>query len=224
GCGPVARGQHDSAYLRSSISARRRLAWHRRSRECYQRVCGVGRDGHHGPTPAFESSAFVDHLCCRVRRAALVNSALWTIRRCSRYSSAVCRSGHSALRDAAMGFSLERFLERHQTSADRCRNRNSSRSGLPGISNRNCRTGHQRCGVPGSLRDSVVAAPPPSQGQPGLVRREYVPAIAEERDRLVVVVLTPFGVCHTTVRFAVAATRYVSWLMPARHIFSPCAC
>jgi len=53
----------------------------------------------------------------------------------------------------------------------------------------------------------MVAAPPPSQGQPRLVRRKYVQAIAEDRDRLVVVVLTPIGACHATVMSALAATR-----------------
>jgi hypothetical protein len=73
-----------------------------------------GRNGHHGATPAFESSAFVDHLRGRVCRASVVDSALWTDWRGSRYSSAVYRSRDSALCDPAVGISLERFLERHQ--------------------------------------------------------------------------------------------------------------
>ena len=65
GSSDVARGQHDSAHLRPGILARRRLARHRRSRQCYQCVCCIGRNSHHGATATFESSAFVDHMHCR---------------------------------------------------------------------------------------------------------------------------------------------------------------
>ena|SRR6516162_4551781 len=142
-----------------------------------------------------------------VCRASLVNSALWTLGRGSGYSPAVCRPRDPALRHSALGISLERFLERHPFAADRRRNRNCPGSDLPRIFKWSFRTSHQRCGFPGDLRDSMVAAPPPSQGQPRLVRRKYVQAIAEDRDRLVVVVLTPIGACHATVMSALAATR-----------------
>src|SRR5438067_3698951 len=102
----------------------------------------------------------------RVCRASLVNSALWTIGRGSRYSPSVRRPRAPALRDSAVGISLERLLERYQSPADRRGNRGCSRFHLPRISKWSRRTSHQRCGFPRSLRRSVVAAslvlPPPA--------------------------------------------------------------
>ena len=95
----------------------------------------------------------------RVCRASLVNSTLWTNGRGGRYGPPVHRPGALAIRDPAVGISLEGLLERYQFTANRRRNRDCSRSDLPRISKWNCRTSHQRCGFPRSLRRSVVAAP-----------------------------------------------------------------
>ena len=117
----------------------------------------------------------------RVCGASLVNSTLWSVRCGNWYSPALCRTRYPALRHLAVGISLERFLERYQPPADRHRHRACSRSGLPRIFKWSCRTSHKRCGFPGSLRNSMVAAPSPSQEQQRLVRRKYVQAIAEDR-------------------------------------------
>ena len=111
-------------------------------------------------------------ITCVVAFAAL----LWLIPRFGPMGAAigillpVHRPRALAIRDPAVGISLERLLERYQFTADRRRNRDCSRSYLPRISKWSCRTSHQCCGFPRSLRRSVVAAPwllPP----PPLLRR-----------------------------------------------------
>ena len=132
----------------------------------------------------------VDHLRGRICRVILVDSTLWTVGRCSRYSPAVCRSRNSALRHAAVGISLERFLERHSPAADCRRHRDCSRSDLSRISKWRCRTSNERRHFPGDLRGSMVAASYPSQGRSCLARSKDVPGVFEKCNRFVVVVLT----------------------------------
>src|SRR5207244_10824434 len=106
------------------------------------------------------------------------------------YPFALLRSRNSALHDPAMDLSLERFMERHSPTSDRRGNCACSRAHLPHIPERNCRTSRQRCGFPGGLWCSMVAAPYPSQGQTSLIRSEDIPGVPEKCDRFVVVVLT----------------------------------
>src|SRR5207245_6762415 len=103
--------------------------------------------------------ALIDHVRGCGGRLALAHSTLWRDGRGVRYSAALRCPGHSTLRHAAMGVSLEGFVERYSPAADRRGNRACSRARLPHITGRNCRTSHQRCGFFGSLRRSVVAAP-----------------------------------------------------------------
>src|SRR4029453_2305298 len=97
---------------------------------------------------------------------------------------------HSAVRDAAMGVSLERFMERYSSTAGRSGNRADSRLRLPRISRRNCRTNHQCHSVPGGFWCSVVETPYPPQRRTCLARSEDIPGLPKERDNFIVEFLT----------------------------------
>ncbi len=137
--------------------------------------------------------ASVDHMRRRRWRASMVDSTVRSNGRGVRHSFALCRPRDPTLRNAAMGVSLERLLERYSPTADCCGYRACSGARLPRIPGRNCRTSHQRINFPGSFRCSVVAAPYPSQGRARLVGSEDVPSLPKKCDRLVIVILAPIG-------------------------------
>ena len=96
------------------------------------------------------------------------------------YSFALPSAGNAALRDPALGLSLEGFVERHPHTAGRRRNRAASGYPLPRIAQWNYRTSHQRCGFSDGLRRSVVAASYPSQGRTSVVTKQRRPKHREK--------------------------------------------
>jgi len=91
-----------------AFSARRCLAWHRRSRQCYQLRLSHWRNGNHGPTAAFESSTFVDHMRSRWCRASLVDSTVRSNGAAFGILLPYIVQGILRYANAAMGVSLEK--------------------------------------------------------------------------------------------------------------------
>ncbi len=150
------------------------LSWHRRFRQCHQCVCGIGRNCNHGPTAAFESSAFCRSRA-RLRRAACFGSFPALARWARLVGILLPYIVQGILRYATLRwvFHWKDSWSDIRHTADCRRNRVCSRSRLPCISGRNCRTNHQRCDFFGSVRCSVVGAPyaGPNTSMPRVKRR-----------------------------------------------------